>query len=180
MQEFRTLLDRADKNLGRAVDLDHHNSEALANRGLVAIQREDYDEAISYLDKALQKPAGLGNVAIVRSDLGWAHFLSGDAVSAANHLRQALQFEQGMSQTKCVATYRLGRVYFGRKEWQKALESFQAVTAAPACTLQEAHLYLVMTYHALGMPISEKIVQQCVNLAPKGCMAARCRTYLQP
>jgi Tfp pilus assembly protein PilF len=179
-QEFGKLLDSADKHLARALELDSKSSEALANRGLVAIHREAHDEAISYLERALDRPDGLGNVAIVRSDLGWSHFLSGDPVSAANHLRQALQFEQAMSQTRCVATYRLGRVYFGRKEWHKALESFQAVTAAPACTLQEAHLYLVMTYRELGMPISEKVVQQCVNLAPKGCMAARCRTQLTP
>ena len=180
LQDFRALLDKADGHMADALKIDPQNAEALANRGIIAIQREAYDEAISHLEKALEHPSGLGNVAIVRSDLGWAHFLGGDPVSAANHLRQALQFEQGMSQTKCVATYRLGRVYFGRKEWHKALESFQAVTAASACTLQEAHLYLVMTYRELGMPVSEKTVQQCVNMAPKGCMAARCRTHLEP
>lgn len=179
LQQFQRNLEDADAHLEQAGKLEPGNSEVLANRGLVAIHREAYDEAIAYLDQALQRPASL-DVSLVRSDLGWAHFLSGDAVGAANHLRQALQFQQEMTPVTCVAKYRLGRVYFGRKEWHKALESFQAVTAAPVCTLQEAQLYLLMTYRALGMPVSEKTVQQCVNMAPKGCMAARCRTLLQP
>ena len=179
IQQFQRNLEDADAHLAQAIEIDPGNSETLANRGLVAIHREAFEEATGYLKKALEQPARL-DVALVRSDLGWAHFLHGDPVSAANHLRQALQFQQEITPVTCVAKYRLGRVYFGRKEWHKALESFQAVTAAPVCTLQEAHLYLVMTYRALGMPVSEKIVQQCVNMAPKGCMAARCRTLLQP
>jgi len=173
-QEFDKNLRDADAHLARALELDRTNGEALANRGLVAIHREAYAQAIAYLDQALQHPSRLENIALVRSDLGWAHFHAGDYVSAANHLRQALQFQPGM----CVATYRLGRVYFARKEWQKALESFQAVTADQSCPLQEAHLYLVMTYRELGMPVSAKTVQQCVKLAPKSCAAARCRTHL--
>lgn len=172
--DFERYLKNADELFKKAIKIDSEYGEAYANRGAVAIQLEEYDRAVDLFEKALGFPARLTNAALTRSNLGWAQFHRGDLVAAAKELRQSLQFQPGM----CVSTYRLGRVYFARKEWQKALEEFQAVTANAACPLQEAHLYLVMTYQAMGTPASQQTAERCAALAPKSCIAARCRSLV--
>jgi uncharacterized protein HemY len=80
----------------------------------------------------------------------------------------------------CVANYRLGRVYFGRKEWEKALQQFQAVAQDPTCRMQEAHLYhlktMVQLRHTSELGTA---MEQCVSLAPKSCVARECAALLQ-
>lgn len=173
LSDFDKHLKSAEQHFKTAVEINDDFGEAWSNRGSTAMQLEQYETATRYFEKALSHPARLINAAITRSHLGWAYFQRGDLVAAAKHLRQSLQFQPGM----CVSTYRLGRVYFARKEWQKALEKFQAVTADTSCPIQESHLYLIMTYLATGAPVSAQTVQRCTALAPKSCAAARCRSH---
>jgi lipopolysaccharide biosynthesis regulator YciM len=77
----------------------------------------------------------------------------------------------------CVAKYRLGRVYFAREEWNKALEQFQAVAQDRACPIQEAQLYLLKTYRELGMgDEAPPVLTRCTEMAPRSCLAAQCQT----
>ncbi len=174
-EEFDRHLLAADKRFARAFQLAPDYGEALANRGIVATQLGDYDAAVDYLTRALGLPNRLANIGLTRCNLGWAYFQQGDLVKAANHLRQCEQFQPDM----CVASYRMGRVYFARKEWENALEKFQKVTAE-ICPIQEAHLYLMKTLVAMGAPerVSEQMVEQCVEMAPKSCVAAQCRSIV--
>lgn len=170
--EMDEYLTRADKQFQRAVQIQPHYGEGWFNRGNVALELEDYGPAIAYLSKALTFPHTLINIGLTRANLGWAYFHKNDQPRAAKELRQAAQFNPGM----CVAKYRLGRVYFARKEWNKALEQFQAVAQNNACPMQEAHLYLAKTYAALGMNDQLSRAQAgCLQMAPKSCIAARCR-----
>jgi tetratricopeptide (TPR) repeat protein len=172
-QEMDQLLTRADRQFARAIEIDANYGDAWAYRGLVAFHLDQFGAAIRYLSRALSHPQRLGNIGLTRADLGWAYFHRRDHARAAKELRQAEQFNRGM----CVAKYRLGRVYFARREWKKALEQFQAVAADRACPMQEAHLYLMKTYAALGMRDQVPAVQQrCVSMAPKSCVAAQCRS----
>jgi tetratricopeptide (TPR) repeat protein len=162
----------ADERFVEAVRLADDFGEAWANRGLVAIQLGDYAAAIRYLRKALTVPQRLENAALVRANLGWAHFHLDDMVSAAKELRQAIQFHPGM----CIATYRLGRVYFARKEWEKAHDQFAQVVGQADCPIQEAHLFLMRTHVELGNAESLANAQNdCVALAQRSCVAAQCR-----
>ena len=171
--EMDELLTRADRQFRRALELDDEYGEAWANRGLVAYHLDQYGAAVRYLGRALANPQRLDNIGLVRAHLGWAYFHQRDHARAAKELRQAEQFNRGM----CVAKYRLGRVYFARREWNKALEQFQAVAADPSCPMQEAQLYLLKTYRALGAGEQLPGVQRrCVELAPKSCVAAQCRS----
>jgi Tfp pilus assembly protein PilF len=174
LPNFDRFLKDSDQHFEKAVSIAKDYGEGWANRGAVALQLEEFDRALEHLEKALGFPARLENVALTRSNLGWAYFQKNDLVNAAMHLRQSLQFQPGM----CVSTYRLGRVYFARKEWQKALEKFQAVTGDADCPIQEAHLYLIMTYQAMRTPVSKATADRCVALAPDSCTAARCRALL--
>lgn len=171
--EMEEHLGRADKAFAQAMSLDKEYGEAMANRGVVALNLDDYKSAATYFKKALQFPTRLESASLTRSNLGWAHFKLGDMVGAAKALRQSLQFQPGM----CLSTYRLGRVYFARKEWEKALERFREVASqGKQCPIQEAHLYLAKTYLQTGMVSEvEAAVSGCVALASKSCLAAQCK-----
>ncbi len=172
-QEMDQFLTRADRYFARAIELDEEYGDAWANRGLVASHLDQYGAAVRYLGRALAHPQRLVNVGLVRAHLGWAYFHQRDHARAAKELRQAEQFNRGM----CVAKYRLGRVYFARREWNKALEQFQAVSADGSCPMQEAQLYLLKTYEALGMGEGVSGTQKrCVEMAPRSCVAAQCRS----
>jgi Tfp pilus assembly protein PilF len=172
--EFDQHLLNADKHFAKAVELAPDFGEPLANRGSVATQLGDYGAAIEYLTRALTMPSRLQNVGLTRANLGWAYFQNGDYVSAAKHLRQALQFQPRM----CLGSYRLGRVYFARKEWEKAREKFQEVITHE-CPIQEAFLFWMKTVKELGTEdINPEHVEQCVAPAPKSCVAAQCRSIV--
>jgi Tfp pilus assembly protein PilF len=172
-RELDEHMMNAERHFVGAIELDRAFAEAWANRGAVADQLGDHDRAIEYFERSLENPARLQNASLVRANLGWAHFHKHDLVAAAKELRQALQFQPGM----CVASYRLGRVYFERKEWEKALETLETVTKQPECTLQEAHLYLMKTYAELDMTNEVDTARhRCVEMAAKSCIAAQCRS----
>lgn len=166
-------LAKADADFKKAAELAPDFGEAWSNRGVVATLEGSYGDAIDYLHHALQSPARLLNPGLTRAHLGWAYFHKGDLVQAAKELLQAVQFQPGM----CVASYRLGRVYFARKEWEKAAEQFQGVSEQQACGSQEARLYLMKTRIEQGLVGEARSAREaCLSLSPKSCVAIRCRT----
>ena len=174
------FLQQADVSFGKAVSLDGSYSEALANQANAAALLEDYERSIALNEEALKNPHRLINLSLTRANLAWAKFHAGDDVGAAKDLRQALQFNPEM----CVANYRLGRVYFKREEWNKAVEQFQTVVRSESCGVQEAHLYLIRSMKKLSMTeesatYSEKdAIENCTVLAPQSCIAAQCQAGL--
>jgi tetratricopeptide (TPR) repeat protein len=170
--EAQTRLRNAETHLARACNLAPDFGEAWANRGIIATLLDNYDQAITHFERALSDPERLENVAFVHAALGWAYFLRGDVVAATRDLLQAGQLQPGM----CLSTYRLGRVYFARKEWEKALVKFREVAGKPQCPIQDAHLYLMKTQVELGsIEGLSNLGQACIALAPRSCIAAQCR-----
>lgn len=166
----------AQSHFAKANEVAPEYGEPWASRGTVASLLGRHDESIEHLTKALGLPARLQNIALVRANLGWAYFHREDLVKAAKELLQATQFQPGM----CVATYRLGRVYFARKEWEKALQKFRDVTGRKECPIQDAHLFLMKTIVAMGATAEQPDAlldaeKTCVALAPRSCVAAQCR-----
>ncbi|KAB2897449.1 MAG: tetratricopeptide repeat protein [Kofleriaceae bacterium] len=165
-------LGKAGDDFRKAVELSPDYGEAWSNLGVVANLMGEPDVGIEHLTQALSSPARLVNPGLTRAHLGWAYFLKGDHVSAAKELRQALQFQPGM----CVATYRLGRVYFAREEWEKAAEQFQDVSDQTACQSQEAALYLMKARLEQGLTDDARAARDaCLKLSPRSCAAAQCR-----
>ena len=150
--------------------------EAFQNQAQVDLLLGEYDAAVASYKQALANAAQLDNISLTRANLGWAYFNLEDYPSAAAELRQALRFQPSM----CLAHYRLGRVYFARKEWDKALQEFEKVVAQPSdCPIQEAHLYLMKTYAETGLGASlPTLAETCVSLAPQSCVAAQCRALV--
>jgi Tfp pilus assembly protein PilF len=175
-EALRTDMDqhfaKAEADWKKAVELSPDYGEAWSNRGVVANLMGEPDRATEMLSTALSHPARLVNPGLTRAHLGWSYFHQGQHVNAAKELRQALQFQPHM----CVATYRLGRVYFAREEWEKAAEQFQDVSDQPACQLQEASLYLMKARLQQGLVDDARIARDaCLTLSPRSCAAAQCR-----
>jgi Tfp pilus assembly protein PilF len=171
-EELEGHLTRADGDFAKAVELAPDFGEAWSNRGVVANLLGNPDQALTFLTRALESPARLVNPGLTRAHLGWAYFHLNEHVRAAKELRQAAQFQPGM----CVPTYRLGRVYFAREEWEKAAEQFQDVSEQPACGSQEASLYLMRTRIKQGLSDDARAARgACLAMSPQSCVAARCR-----
>jgi Tfp pilus assembly protein PilF len=171
-EDLEQRLGQADRDFGQAIAISSDFGEAWSNRGVVANLQGEHDQAIAYLSRALENPSRLLNPGLTRAHLGWAYFHRGDMVRAAKELRQAAQFQPGM----CVPTYRLGRVYFAREEWEKAAEQFQDVSEQAACGSQEASLYLMLTRLKQGLTDDARVARDaCLALSPRSCVASRCR-----
>lgn len=171
-KDVDTFLAKADQDFERATKAKPDNGEAWADRGIVHNLLEDYATAEQYLNKALENPEQLQDPALTRANLGWSLFHQKKYVDATKQLLTVKQFKPKM----CVATYRLGRVYFAREEWEKAAESFQTVSDDPSCGSQEASYYLMKTRMQQGLGSDAKnAFAACVKVAGKSCIAMKCR-----
>ncbi len=171
-KDLQLHLAKADQDFERAAQITPDFGEAWANRGIVANLTKEFAAAQTYLTKALESPMRLMNPALTRANLGWSMFHQQKYVEAAKELRTAIQFQPQM----CVATYRLGRVYFAREEWEKAAEQFQTASADPSCGSQEASYYLMKTRMQQGLTSDAKTAAAaCVKISPKSCIATKCR-----
>jgi Tfp pilus assembly protein PilF len=171
-KDLQAFLTKADVDFEEAAAVTPDYGEAWANRGIVHTLMTDYDSAADYLGKALQNPMRLMNPSLTRAHLGWALFHQDKLVDAAKELRTAIQFQPKM----CVATYRLGRVYFAREEWEKAAELFQTASEYPSCGSQEASYYLMRTRMQQGLVSEARSARNaCLKLSPHSCIATKCR-----
>lgn len=171
-KDLDRYLHKADEDFSRAVKVTPDYGEAWSNRGVVATLLEDYPTAVTYLTHALENPLRIVNPALTRSHLGWALFHQQKYVDAAKELRQVRQFQPNM----CVATYRLGRVYFAREEWDKAAELFETASNDTSCGSQEASLYLMKTRMQQGLiDDARRARDACLKMSPQSCLASQCR-----
>ncbi len=171
-KDMDAALLKADGDFEQAAKINPDYGEAWADRGVVHTLLDDHQPAEQYLRKALEYPQRLLDPALTRANLGWSLFHQNKMVDAAKELRESLPFQPKM----CVATYRLGRVYFAREEWEKAAESFEAVSQDPSCGSQEASFYLMKTRMQQGLADkAEDARGACLKLSPKSCIAAECK-----
>ena len=171
-RDLQTFLAKADVDFEQAAALTPDYGEAWANRGVVHNLQSDFDSAANYLGKALENPMRLMNPSLTRAHLGWSLFNQDKLVESAKELRTAIQFQPKM----CVATYRLGRVYFARQEWEKAAELFSTASEDPSCGSQEASYYLMKTRMQQGLVSEAKSARtSCLKISPNSCIATKCR-----
>ncbi len=171
-RDLQVFLAKADVDFEQAALVTPDYGEAWANRGVVHNLMADFDSASDYLGTALENPMRLLNPSLTRAHLGWSLFHQEKLVDAAKELRTAIQFQPKM----CVATYRLGRVYFAREEWEKAAELFQTASDDPSCGSQEASYYLMKTRMQQGLVSEAKSARgACLKISPNSCIATKCR-----
>jgi Tfp pilus assembly protein PilF len=172
-EDFR----RAEEHLKTAVSLSEKEqrveSEGLNYLANVALHFKRYDEAIALCKKALENIL-YSTRQFALGTLGWAYYGKGDRIGAARELRQSIFHEPRF----CVGRYRLAKVYYDDKTYDKAIEELQKVIEDKSCPIQEAHQLLGLAYLKARQPEQARVqFEHCVKLNPKSCISEECRRY---
>jgi type IV pilus assembly protein PilF len=169
-QEMDGHFVKAEEQFKEAVRLKPNFSEALNNLAVVAIHFGRFDEAIEHEEKALSNIVYREPYA-AEGNLGLAYLSKNDFARASKALRQAL-FDQPAF---CVGRYRLAKVYYEEKEYERAAEELEKVTGDKACPIQEAyHLAGMVSLRREDRAHAQDLFARCVALAPKSCLAREC------
>lgn len=168
-----TQFRAAREHLQKATTVRADYAEAWNNLAVAALQLESYEEAVAAAENAL-KDATYPSPELARANLGWAHFHRKDLNAAWRALHAAVSRSPGF----CVGRYRLAKVYLERGQLDEAADQIDAVTANPACPIQEAYL-LAGLVHQRRQDVdgARHLFDRCVALAPRACLAAECRRY---
>ncbi len=90
--------EKAQTDLERAIELEPQNFKALKNLGLIALSRENYDEALEYLNKAAMINE---NDADIMNNMGIIHLKQGDLPVAENLVKKALEINPEHYEAAC-------------------------------------------------------------------------------
>ena len=165
----------AEQKLRRATELRASFSEAWNNLSVAALNLQEYDLAITAARNALKDVTYL-EPEVARANLGWALFQKKDVQSAWKELHEAVAKSPGF----CVGRYRLAKVYVARNDFDRAAEELEAVTASAQCPIQEAFLLGGMVQERRKESAKARaLFARCAQLAPRSCLAAECKGYLQ-
>jgi len=169
-QEMDGHFKKAEEEFKKAVKLKPNFSDALNNLAVVVLHFGRYDEAIQLEQKALSNIV-YREPYYAEGNLGLAYLSKNDFARAAKTLRQAIFEQPGF----CVGRYRLAKVYYEEKEYDRAAEELDKVTGDKACPIQEAYLLAGMTaLRRQDRQHATEMFQRCTRLAPKSCIAAEC------
>ncbi len=191
--EAETLRKDADEAMRRAAKHFEHATalavdygEAWMNRAVVAMHFGDWDKAVGFCRKSLENAGRLQSEALARTNLGWALHQQRDTARATTELLQAVQLTPNL----CLAHFRLALVFFARDRFEEATEQLvgfaptdQGEGVAPAkaaCAPVLEALYLGGQASLRNHDIQSAVpwFQQCVEAAPRSCVARQCETAL--
>ncbi len=116
-QQLKGMADRQAEPMLQRLKAEPGNAELLASIGNTYYDAQQFNEAVSYYDRALKLQPGNSSV---RTDLGTAYWYLGDADKAIREFHTALQTEP----TKANTLFNLGVV-----EWQGKMDAAAAVAA---------------------------------------------------
>lgn len=128
------------------MEMDHPSSEDLFRRGLVAVDRGAYREALDCFETALENARAAGTEAAVmkyRSWFGWSLAMCSDRLKEARHICEAAA-RAGFYNPD--AFWNLGRVYLKGGDRSRAFGAF-----ARGLRLNPRHAGLVEEIRALGI-----------------------------
>jgi Tfp pilus assembly protein PilF len=167
---------KAEEHLRQAVEIKPNFSEALNSLAVIAIHFGRYEEAIQLEQKALSNIL-YREPYVAQGNLGMAYLDKSDYARASQALRQAL-FEQPQF---CVGRYRLAKVYYEQKEYDRAADELEKVIGDKACPIQEAyHLAGMVSLRRDDRAKAGELFKKCVQLAPKSCLARECTLAAAP
>lgn len=164
----------AEQHLRRATSLRPSFAEAWNNLSVAALHLENYEEASVAASNAL-KDVAYPSPELARANLGWAEFHRKNLNGAWKALHEAVARTPGF----CVGRYRLAKVYVERGQYDEAAEEVDAVTANPACPIQEAFLLAGMVHqHRKDAAGARTLFERCATIAPRACLAIECKRYV--
>jgi len=126
----------------KSLEIDPRQFDAWRNMGGVALEKEQFDRAVTLLRKALEiRP----NAADLRSDIAKALMDSGRYVEAITELQQEIK----VFPSSFTAHFQLAEAYRQQKEYDKAVEHYeQTIRLEPEH--RHAHYGLAMVYTRMG------------------------------
>lgn len=169
-QEMDGHFKKAAERFHEAVRLRPDFSEAYNNLAVVSTHFGKYDDAVGYAEKALSNVVYREPYA-ARGNLGLAYLNKQEYAKAAKELRQAIFDEPRF----CVGRYRLAKVYYEQKDYERAGEEIDKVMGDKACPIQEAaYLAGLVALRRGDRQRAAMSFERCIQLAPKSCLAVEC------
>lgn len=170
-QEMEENFKKAQAQFEKAISLRTDFSDARNNLAVVLLHFGRYDDAIALEEKALANIT-YHDPYVAYGNLGQAYLAKHEHARAAQALKQAL-FEQPKF---CVGRYRLAKVYYEMRDYERAATEVDQVVGDAACPIQEAfQLAGLVALRRDDRPTAQKMFAACVQLAPQSCLAAECK-----
>ena len=143
--------DRARELFLKSLDFGLKHGESLQALGLMALQNQQYKEAIHYYEREMQEGVASDQT---YSNLGLSYRKLGRSVEAEEALLKALE----INPQRLEALTNLGHLYHEKKEYSQAVDCFaRALDLAP--NLMDVRFALSEIYFRLHE--LEKLVQEC-------------------
>ena len=164
---------QSEKSLLESIRLAKKNniiaSEALSYLANVMFHFKRYDDSVKYAAQGLER-SFYPQRHMLHSIKGWAHFQKKEYREAGEDLRQAIFHLPKF----CLGRYRLAKVYFARKKYDRAIKELEW-TAKEKCPIQEAPYLLGRAYaQKRSMDKAQKQFQRCASMNPKSCLSKVC------
>jgi tetratricopeptide (TPR) repeat protein len=138
----------------KSLDFGRKHGESLAALGLMALQNQNYEDAIHYYQKAVEEGITTDQI---YSNLGLSYRKLGRSAEAETMLLKALE----MNPARLEALTNLGHLYHERQAYTQAMDSFtRALALVP--NLMDVRFALSDIYFRLYE--LEKLVQECEAL----------------
>lgn len=109
---------RAEELFLKAINYDSQYLPALNNLGVLYLEKEEFDKAVVYLEKAIKISPSDPEIYV---NIGIAFFKKGELQKARSHFEEALKLNNTLYQPY----YYLGIIYLNLKEMEKALFHFK-------------------------------------------------------
>jgi len=118
------------------------SAEGLSAIGLFHAGAEDYEKALSYLERAVKQDPNFADAYFL---IGWCHDMLGKYNEAIESYKQAIRIKPDYAE----AHFNLGGAYVSLGRYNEAIESYrQAIRIKP--DYAEAHFNLGVAYRSLG------------------------------
>jgi tetratricopeptide (TPR) repeat protein len=174
----KCLLDRAEEEARRTLELDPEYRDARNTLGVILIHREEYAEAVEEL-KPLTADILYSTPEKAWGNLGLAYLELGKTKEAIDALERSVAAQPLF----CVGNYRLGLAYEKDKQLAKAAEAFSRAveTDAPGCrNLQVAYAARGRVLAKVGDVNGARAdLERCVELEHRNDIGKECSSMLQ-
>ena len=139
LQEHQGKLRKADELYEDLLKRDKNNVDLCHRLAIVASRQEDWPKSISYFDRAIKLSP---NDAELRTDFGYALYLSGDLEAAEKALREALEHDAHNKR----ASNNLAIVLGDQERFDEAYEVFRRSLTEAEAHANIAYLYVQRGY----------------------------------
>jgi Tfp pilus assembly protein PilF len=166
-------MDDAHKHLTKALELCPNYAEALTLRGVLALNQQDSQAAITDLDKAIQAD---GNYAMAYLVMGSALNMQGKFDEAI----RSLQRGQSLAPNYWQGYFEMGKSYIGKANYPDALRQLERAQSLapgdyPLISLLRAHALLAMKQFPEAMTALQAFLQK----DPQGPNSDKARKMLE-